>query len=68
MSKPISEKITVTVTPELYHLLELESERRDVGIATLCRHLIVKSLKHSIVGELNLKDIIRLKGESEQEF
>jgi len=63
----LNEKITITVSPELYRLLELESTRRDLGIATLCRHLITKSIKHSYAGNLSLNHLIRLNGDDGQE-
>ena len=63
----LNEKITITVSPELYRLLELESARRDLGIATLCRHLITKSIKHSYAGNLSLNHLIRLNGDDGQE-
>ena len=64
----VNEKITVTVSPELYRLLELEAEKRDIGVATLCRHLITKSLKHSYAGELSLNQLIRMGRDDGQEF
>ena len=67
MRKP-NEKVTVTVSPDLYHLLEIEAQRRDIGIGTLCRHLITKSLKHSFAGDMSLKQLIRLIGSDGQEY
>lgn len=62
-----SEKITLSVSPELYRLLEIEAERRDIGIGTLCRHLVTKSVKHSFSGNLTVKDILSRLGEEWEE-
>ena len=67
MSQP-NEKVTVTISPDLYRMLEIEAQRRDIGIGTLCRHLITKSLKHSFAGDMSLKQLVRLIGDDAQEF
>lgn len=62
-----SEKITITVPPDLYEALTIEAQERDIGVGTLCRHLITKSLKHSLISKLSVRRIVSLLYENRKE-